>query len=178
MVKKVIKSIEELRRIRAEVDGLDEEYVKTGRGHESEYTVEYADYICDLVSTNALSLKSLQLKYDIPSSVALFKWMHVYPDFANKYEKAKVLQAKIMFDKISEVTEQLKSYEDKEGIERADPGLVAMCKLKATEYRRLASQLEPKKYSEHRHLEETTSALHDEIVAQRRKLDALSKRDY
>lgn len=178
MGKKVVKSLEELRRIRAEVDGLGDEYVIDGRGHVTEYTDELADYICDLISTNALSLKHLRLKYYIPSSAAIFDWMHKFPYFAEKYDTAKKLQAKIMFDKISEVTDELKSYIDSEGVERVDSGLVAMYKMKATEYRRMAAQLEPKKYSENRVIEEQVNGVHDEVMAQKRRLDELSKREY
>lgn len=178
MGKKVVKSLEELRKIRAEVDGLSEEYVKTGRGHVTEYTNEMADYICDLISTNALSLKYLKLKYDIPCSATIFNWLNQNEYFLEKYDEAKKLQAKIMFDKVSEVTDSLKSYTDAEGVERADSGLVAMHKFKATEYRRMASQLEPKKYSENRIVEEQNNEIHNEVIAQKKRLDELSKRDY
>jgi hypothetical protein len=178
MGKKVIKSLEELRKIRAEADGLSEEYVKNGPGHVTEYTNEMADYICDLIATNALSLKYLKLKYEIPCSTTIFKWLNENEYFAQKYDEAKKLQAKIMFDKISEVTDSLKSYIDSDGVERADAGLVAMHKFKATEYRRMASQLEPKKYSENRVIEDQVNSVHDEVMAQKRRLDELSKRDY
>lgn len=42
----------------------------------------------------------------------------------------------------------------------------------------MAAQLEPKKYSENRVIEEQVNGVHDEVMAQKRRLDELSKREY
>lgn len=178
MGRKVVKSMEELRRIRAEVEGLGEEYVKNPSGHVTEYTDELADYICELISTNAMGLKKLSQTYGLPNPSVIFKWINKNKYFEEKYHLARKAQSAIMFDKVSEIADELKSYIDSEGVERADSGLVAMYKLKSTEYRRMAAILEPRKYSEGRTIEEKAVEAHLEILRLKRELDEKNEKDF
>lgn len=64
-------------------------------GRPSEYTVETADKICDLLSEGH-SLRSVCANEGMPDKVTVFRWIRTYEEFRNQYARAKEESADAM----------------------------------------------------------------------------------
>jgi hypothetical protein len=71
-----------------------------------EFSETQAAEICDRLIEGE-SLTSICSDPDMPSRVTVYKWIREYPDFANDYARARVLQADTFADEVQEVAKNL-----------------------------------------------------------------------
>lgn len=119
-----------------------------GQGRHSEYTPEIGDRICELVSTNMIGTNKLSKLYDwMPSNETIYKWRWQHKDFAEKYALSKMRQAQLTAENLQELCE-VETYIDEKGVERIDPGRMALQRLKVDTAKWEASKLAPKVYGD------------------------------
>ncbi|OHE77461.1 MAG: hypothetical protein A3F67_02535 [Verrucomicrobia bacterium RIFCSPHIGHO2_12_FULL_41_10] len=152
-----------------------------GQGRYSTYTPEIGDRICNLISTTTLGTNKLCDLHDwLPNESTIYEWRLVHDDFSKNYAKAKSYQAALMAEKLHELCE-VGTFEDKDGITRADAGMVAIQRLKVDTTKWYASKLAPKIYGDKQVIENITTendALKKELADLRAKLLEQSKSEY
>jgi hypothetical protein len=76
------------------------------RGRPTVYTQELADLICNAVSSDIYSIRQLcEKNASLPPMNTIYNWLRMYPDFNDKYLKAKALQAHILVDEMVEISD-------------------------------------------------------------------------
>lgn len=126
-------------------------------GRPSIYNEDLADRICELVATNPIGLPRLCEKFpEIPSHETINNWRWTKPGFADKYARAKQLQAELMAESIEDVACNLVDfvYEDDNGQKHLDSGLLGQARLIVDNRKWTASKLAPKIYGDARRVEE------------------------
>ena len=119
---------------------------KAKAGRPSKYSPELADFICKLIVTQGKGIGRLCKEYDeLPTEALVFKWILDFPEFGKKYRAAKALQSELLADEIEALTE-VESHTDNKGVERVDPGMVALAKLKVDTRKWHAARLAPRVY--------------------------------
>jgi hypothetical protein len=135
------------------------------RGRPTLYTPELADEICEAVASSELGLCHLVDKNPHwPHRANIFIWMRKYPDFRNKYTKAKEDQVEVSVEHMQEIMNEPHKYKDLEtGLEKID---VPMLRLKMDAIRWQAGKLKRKKYGDEKqeNPEEQIKPLHDEAI--------------
>lgn len=152
-----------------------------GQGRHSEYTPEIGDKICHLISTTPIGTKTLCKMHDwMPDDSTIYAWRIRHNDFASNYTLAKAQQAHLLAENIFELCE-VETHQDKEGVKRADPGLVAVQRLKVDTTKWYASKLAPKIYGDKQIIEQTTAeneTLKQELAELRAKLTEKNQAEY
>lgn len=70
-------------------------------GRPSMYTPELAKRICDVISTNPISLKKICAKYpELPHYDTINEWVRTFSEFSVQYYKAKDFQADAAADSV------------------------------------------------------------------------------
>ena len=111
-------------------------------GRPSLYSQELVDSICELVGLG-YSTRSIAAMDDMPTMSTIFKWLNLYPDFAEQYSRAKEASSDADADRIQDIA--LRTLDGK-----YDPNAarVAMNGLIWS-----ASKKKPKKYGDRIHTE-------------------------
>jgi len=99
----------------------------------SEYTEEVGDLICDEIISGG-ALYKLCERDDFPGERTVYQWIDRYPEFAQKYARARELQQDREADKIVVIADE------------ATDANIARLQIDARKWR--ASKLAPKKYGE------------------------------
>lgn len=102
-------------------------------GRPSDYSEEIADRICDEIIGGAALYKLCQ-QPDFPAERAVYQWLERYPEFAQKYARARELQQDREADHIVTIADEAKDAN------------VARLQIDARKWR--ASKLAPKKYGD------------------------------
>lgn len=120
------------------------------------YTEKLAQSVCNRIATSNDSLKTICLEINIHPST-IFDWIANFPDFADKYARAREAQADYLADEILEIADEVSRdtiitpdgiiIENKEWINRS--------KLRVDARKWIASKLKPKKYGDKLDLEHT-----------------------
>ena len=98
----------------------------------------------------------------MPAQSSVYEWLLRYSDFSEKYTRARELQAETQFDELTDIVDQppeLNYVTDKNGelVEvKFDSSYVAWMKLRVDTRKWTAARMAPKKYGEHKQVEETT----------------------
>ena len=148
------------------------------RGQPTKYTVEFADKICELISTHTIGLPRIIAKYNLPDRQTIYNWIHTYPDFFDKYMKAKEMQAHILVDESLEITSKIPTLTDKEGNERIDSGMIGRARLDLENIRWVASTLAPRHYSDSKQKEAVSSEISEDTKKRYRELDERNRKNY
>lgn len=70
------------------------------------YTVRIADQICEQIALGKTLQQALDaVGYLAPAMSTIWSWLEKYPDFRDKYERARLLQADIHADKMLEMSQ-------------------------------------------------------------------------
>lgn len=117
----------------------EEPKAKHPGGRPSLYTEEIADMICDKL-TEGLSLRKICQLDGFPKASAIYTWLDKYPEFAEKYTRAREVATEDMLEDILEIADH-PTLDAQEKRVRIDTRKWAMGKLK------------PKKYGEKQALE-------------------------
>lgn len=107
---------------------------KHAGGRPSKYTEVLAQEICDRIS-NGESLKHITDGSDMPSRPTVHSWLLTMPEFLNKYEVAKAMQADVFADEMDDIAHN-------EGIDTQRARLIIDTR------KWTASKLKPKKYGD------------------------------
>lgn len=87
-------------------------------GRPTLYTPELAERICQLIATNAMSMKRICSTYkDLPDDTTIYDWLVKYPDFSRQYFDAKEAQASPI---LSSLWEELDKAQEKLELEIFD----------------------------------------------------------
>ena len=105
-------------------------------GRPTKYSETVSDDICDRIA-NGKSLINICGELNLSYSQVMV-WLRKYPDFTDKYARAREIQADWYADEIISVIDNAKS--DRNEIERA--------KIKIDALKWIASKLKPKKYGD------------------------------
>jgi hypothetical protein len=105
-------------------------------GRPSSYTDDIADEICERLSSGE-SLLSITGDDDMPAQSSVYRWLNQYPDFQEKYAKARVAQAHAIAERAAEMASGK--------FEITDPSF-ARLQLDAIKW--MAGKLAPKSYGD------------------------------
>lgn len=127
------------------------DYLKVGRP--SLYTLELAATICRRLAEGE-SLNKIVKDPDMPSTQTVYQWLFKYPEFHEKYVRAREDQADTYADQIVAIADEqpeLIEIKDKEGNvvdHKLDSAYVSWQKNRIDARKWTASKLKPKKYSD------------------------------
>jgi len=107
---------------------------KNKGGRPSKYSEELAQEICDRIA-NGESLKHITDGSDMPSRPTVHSWLLTMPEFLNKYEAAKAMQADVFADEMDDIAHN-------ESIDTQRARLIIDTR------KWTASKLKPKKYGD------------------------------
>jgi hypothetical protein len=92
--------------------------------------------------------------------------------------KAKRDQAHVLADELLEIANKIPTYDDRDGNERIDAGMLGRAKLQADAIRWSAARLAPKWYGENKHEETKNTDMLQELVDHKNKLDEKNKKEF
>jgi hypothetical protein len=143
----------------ADVTGEPQKTEVTKMGRPSTYSDKVANDICIRIALGE-SLRKLCMEEGMPAQSSVYEWLLRYPDFSEKYARARELQAETQFDELVDIVDQppeLSYVTDKNGelIEvKFDSSYIAWMKLRVDTRKWTAARMAPKKYGEHKQAEE------------------------
>lgn len=120
---------------------------RRGKGQPTKYNKELADKICRLIATHPNGLPTIIKKYGLPDRQTIYNWLNEYPDFFDKYMKAKEHQAHLLADEMIYVNEEIPTFHDKDGNERIDSGMIGRAKIKIDALKWSTATLAPRFYN-------------------------------
>ena len=147
-------------------------------GQPTKYTKTLADRICKLIATHAVGLPTIIKDYGLPDRQTIYNWLNIYDEFFDNYMRAKQEQAHILADEILEVANHIPIYEDKEGNDRIDSGMLGRAKLQMDALRWSAGRLAPKWYGDQKVEEVQNKDLHEDVVKRKQELDEKNKKEF
>lgn len=115
------------------------------RGRPPLYKAEIADYIIEKLC-EGVSIRKICLEKGMPNSDTLYNWINKYPEFAERYRKAKAEYAEAMAEKLLDIADE------------ATPEMVAVAKLRVETRKWILARLAPKKYGDRTQIELTGDA--------------------
>lgn len=101
-------------------------------GRPSTYTEEQGNLICDKL-TEGVSLRKLCMQDDFPTASTVYVWLDRFPEFAEKYARAREAATEDMLEDIIEIADNPK-LEAQDKRVRIDARKWAMSKLKPKKY--------------------------------------------
>ena len=114
------------------------------------YSPELAARACELIATHAYGLKTICNMYDeMPSYETIYQWAALYPEFNEKYRRARELQQDACAEEMKEI-----AYDDSGDMMESDKGFVgnptsvSRAKLKIETLKWQATRLAPKTYGD------------------------------
>ena len=148
------------------------------------YTDELADEICKAISTHPYGLERICRKFPhFPDKCTIWEWRLKYSDFADKYHKAKLLQADLHVEECVDISDNVEN--DKKinhnGDEVTNNEAVNRSRLKVDTRKWIAAKLLPKQYGDKQLVEDLQAEnanLRKEMMEYRKILDEKNKKDY
>lgn len=101
-------------------------------GRPSTYTEEMGNLICDKL-TEGISLRKLCMQDDFPAASTVYVWLDRFPDFAEKYARAREAATEDMLEAILEIADHPELDPNDKRV-RIDTRKWAMGKLKPKKY--------------------------------------------
>lgn len=133
---------------------IEETKAKHAGGRPSDYIQELADKICNELA-QGISLRTVCKADDMPSGVAIFRWLRTYPEFRKQYEDAKQESTDAMAEDVLDIADDgtndyvLDNYD-----KGKTPGYqlngenIQRSRLRVDTRKWLMSKMKPKKYGE------------------------------
>lgn len=122
---------------------------RLGRPPTHEYSEELADEICAEIASNSKSVKKLcDQNPHWPTQKIIWEWIRKYPDFRNKYTRAKQEQVETYVDEILDISDNCNhdTVINSNGEVVANYEYMARSRLRIDTRKWLASKLVPKLY--------------------------------
>lgn len=119
-------------------------------GRPTKYSKELADRICEQISTSIFGLETIcSNNPDFPNPSNIFVWLIKYPEFQEKYDKAREHQCNVMADKILQVAwDDARDTIESERGETCNSEWISRSRLKVDSLKWLLTKLQPRKYGE------------------------------
>lgn len=150
---------------------------KNKGGQPTKYTKAYGEKICELIATHPHGLPTLIRMYGLVDRQTIYNWLQVHRDFFDNYMRAKEQQAHLLADEVLEVADSVPTYEDKEGNDRIDQGILGRAKLQMDALRWSAGVLAPRFYKESKN-EHSNKDIHEDVVRRKHEMDEKNKKDH
>lgn len=151
-------------------------------GRPTTYTPELAKYVCKMIATHACGLRKLKSLYpDLPQPSTIYEWLYDQPSFSEQYLEARRYQASVLADNLLDLPSEIKSFEDKEGNERIDSGILGKAKLEYEVIKWHAGKMAPRIFGDKQVIEQTTAEnenLKQELAELREKLAEKNQAEY
>jgi len=151
-------------------------------GRPTTYTPELAKYVCDMIATHDCGLSKLTQMYEkFPDKSTIYLWMHAHSEFSHQYLEARKSQACVLADSMLDIADNIGTFEDKEGVERIDSGILGKAKLDYEVRKWHASKMAPKIFGDKQQIETVTTEndqLKLELAELRAKLAENARADY
>lgn len=144
----------------ADVTGKPQTKEKPTMGRPSVYSDKLANDICIRIALGE-SLRRICMEDKMPAQSSVYEWLLRHADFAEKYTRARELQAETQFDELTDIVDQppeLNHVVDKNGelVEvKFDSSYVQWMKLRVDTRKWTAARMAPKKYGEQKTPEQT-----------------------
>ncbi|CAB4127185.1 hypothetical protein UFOVP260_13 [uncultured Caudovirales phage] len=147
------------------------------RGRPTKYTVELGEEICDVIATSELGLVHLCAAHPHwPERANIFLWLRKYPEFRDKYTKAKEDQVEVSVEYMQELMNEPHKWIDEEsGVQKLDHNMMRM-KMDAIKWQ--ASKLKAKKYGETKDILPPTTELDDDCKKRYSEMDKRNRKEY
>ena len=148
----------------ADVTGKPQTKEKPTMGRPSVYSDKLANDICIRIALGE-SLRRICMEDKMPAQSSVYEWLLRHADFAEKYARARELQAETQFDELTDIVDQppeLSYVTDKNGelVEvKFDSSYVAWMRLRVDTRKWTAARMAPKKYGEYKQPEEKVDAM-------------------
>lgn len=145
----------------AEVTGEPQTKEDKPMGRPSIYSDKLANDICIRIALGE-SLRKICMEEGMPAQSSVYEWLLRYPDFSEKYVRARELQAETQFDELVDIVDQHPDLahvvgKDGELIEvKFDSSYVAWMKLRVDTRKWTAARMAPRKYGEQKQADEKT----------------------
>lgn len=151
--------------------------MERGRGRPTKYTPELADEICAAIASSELGLVHLvKQNPHWPERANIFIWRRKYPEFRDKYTRAKIDQVEVSVEYMQELMNEPHKYFDEElGREVVD---VSMMRLKMDAIKWQASKLMPKKYGDQKDLNTQNDDLNEDCKKRYEEMDKQHRKEY
>ena len=151
-------------------------------GRPTTYTPELANYVCNMIGTNACGLNKLTKMYEeFPDKSTIYAWIRAHSEFSNQYLEARRLQALVLADSMLDIADEIPVFEDDKGIERIDSGMLGRAKIDFEVLKWHASKMAPKIFGDKQQVEQVTTEndeLKKELAELRAKLAEKAKSEY
>jgi hypothetical protein len=146
-------------------------------GRPTKYTPQLADEICDAIASSELGLAHLVAAHPHwPERQNIFLWIRKYPEFRDKYAKAKEDQTDVCVEYMQEVMNEPHKLEDPEtGLYRVD---VPMLRLKMDTMKWHASKLKPKKFGDSVQQTPVNTEIDEDCKKRYQELDEKNRKEY
>ena len=143
-------------------------------GRPTSYNEELANFVCKMIATHSCGLKKLEKMYaDFPSSATIYAWLYDFPEFSTRYFEARRAQAAVLADSMLDLPAEIQTFEDKEGNERIDAGILGKAKLEYEIIKWHASKMAPRIFGDKKQEEVTNPQ--DTLTKIRDLVDNLNK---
>jgi hypothetical protein len=148
-------------------------------GAPTKYTEALGKRICELISTHPHGLPTIIRMFpDLPDRQSIYNWLQIHREFFDSYMRAKEQQAHLLADEVLEVTNDIPTYEDKDGHDRIDSGMLGRGKLQMDALRWSAAVLAPKFYKENKNNENSNTEVHEDVMKRKHELDEKNKKEF
>lgn len=145
-------------------------------GRPTIYTEKLADEICDAIASSSLGLAHLcDQNPHWPARQHIFIWLRKYPDFYDKYAKAKENQVEVSVDYMNELMNEPHKYVDENGQNRVDVGMIRT-KMDAIKWQ--AGKLKRKKYGDDIKEVESINILSQSAMEHEKQVENDYKKDH
>ncbi len=154
---------------------------KNKGGRPTDYSVELAEKVCNIISTHPNGLDKLNKMYDfMPDKTTIFAWIQKYPEFSHQYFMARKYQAHVIADSILDIPSDVQTYGDKDGVERIDAGILGRAKFDMECRKWHAAKLEPRVYGDHKQddNQEKSKVIHEESMERAKVLDEKNRKEF
>jgi hypothetical protein len=144
------------------------------KGRPTIYSPELADEICTAIASSEKGLAHLcQYNSHWPARQHIFLWLRQYPDFYDKYHKAKESQAEVLVDAMQTMVDESHKTKNEDGSIKID---VPLLKLKVDTMKWHASKLLPKKFGEAKSQELPNNELDDDVKKRYAEMDEKNRK--
>jgi hypothetical protein len=120
-------------------------------GRPTLYSEEMGNKICERLALGE-SLVDICLDKEIPCLSTVYRWLSLFPDFSDRYARARLVQADVLFDQIIKIADTpvlgVKTITKPTGVEYTEGDMIEHRRLRVDARKWVAAKLAPKKYGD------------------------------
>lgn len=134
----------------------------------STYSEDLAREICTVVSTSTKGIPALCKIYEHwPNQDTIYQWRWLYPEFADRYMQAKMLQGYLLAEEIISIADDDSHdyYIGEDGIAKVDQEAIHRARLRIEARKWLAAKLLPKLYGDRVQTDLNITVNHEDVLS-------------